>query len=258
MQKRLKPQWGMLHLQSDYWNSCKHFKRNREDLNFNNEFIQVLTMWLLFCFFTSLLYLMDLLISSKVPPCNCLQSSMDLSHHHHHCHHSLKAHWPVPALLLCSSQSRRWKTSLAAKHQSNYKVWLSLARSPHTVRHPSDPIVQEKVSASTVRVYNQRPSLCQVVQLFPRKPISPLMRPGWLNPVKRMTSEKLVPSQLTWQTHSYTNRRTTQKYLHRCRGSCSFTLTSRPSSKNCPTCVLPKTFCTTGSCQAVFRKADIL
>lgn len=110
-------------------------------------------------------------------------------------HLSLKAQCPVPVLLLCSSQRRRWKTSLAAKHQSNSKVWLSLAWSPHTVHHPADTSVQENVSTSTCLQLLTLPvaNCAQLVSFQRGIQFAALMRPELPNPVITMTSEKLVP-----------------------------------------------------------------
>ncbi len=111
-------------------------------------------------------------------------------------HLSLKAQCPVPVLLLCSSQRRRWKTSLAAKHQSSCKVWLSHTWSPHTVHHPADASVQENVSTSTCLQLLTLPvaNCAQLVSFQRGIQFAALMMPAVPNPVITMTSEKRVPS----------------------------------------------------------------
>lgn len=88
------------------------------------------------------------------------------------------------------------KDSLAAKHQSNCKVWLSLTWSPHTVHHPAVPSVQENSSTSTcLQSLSLSVANCAQLVSFPRRiHFSAIMRPSLLNLVITMISEKLVPS----------------------------------------------------------------
>lgn len=187
-------------------------------------------------------------VNSSIPPSKPAYNPLSL-------HSSLKAQCPVPALLLSSSQRRRWKTSLAAKHQSNCKVWLSLTCSPHTVHHPAAlPVPRERFESRTSTITD--PTLGKPSHSWSHS------QEGIRFSAKTRLGLNRVITLRKWNRLSFTN-------MFACWSAVC--IASAPDGRslfapsalenhhplNCSTHVLPKSFCTPGSCQNVLGNIDI-
>lgn len=186
-------------------------------------------------------------VNSSIPPSKPAYNPLSL-------HSSLKAQCPVPALLLSSSQRRRWKTSLAAKHQSNCKVWLSLTCSPHTVHHPAAlPVPRKRFESRTSTITD--PTLGKPSHSWSHSQegirFSAKTRLG----LNRVITLRVEPSQF------YQHVCMLVSGLYRlgpcCRSLFAPSALENHHPLNCCTHVLPKSFCTPGSCQNVLGNIDI-
>lgn len=166
--------------------------------------------------------------------------------------------WCIHCFLLLT-QRIGWETSLAAKHHSNQSFWLSLTRSPHTMGHPANSSWEHFNFCSSSL---QSPPAACVKLLFSGKQFSALMMARVAEPSH---NNDLSTAGNILSLH---DRPTPTPTGGQCRnistdwgGSCSFTLTARPSFpavKLSCMCFAKKVFAPQAVVKTVFRRADIL